>query len=178
MRRAKCVPMICGMSLMMLCASPVVWAQNATISRANAQAEPAPGPVPEQIVNAKSVFISNTAPDGMPSDILEHFGEPNRPYDQLYTAMRAWGRYELADSPEPADLVMEIHFMRSNATGGLGEGAEFYLSILDTKTHFVLWTLVEPVKGAVRKVSWEKNIDDSVDRLVSDLKMMGGAQQQ
>lgn len=178
MRKAKCVQMICGIGLLMLCASPALWAQSATNSKGNAQSRPAPGPLPAQIVNAKSVFISNTAPDGMPSDILEHFGEPNRPYDQLYAAMKVWGRYELADSPGPADLVMEIHFMRSFATGGLGEGAEFYLSILDTKTHFVLWTLVEPVKAAVRRVSWEKNIDDSVDRLVSDLKVMGGVQQQ
>lgn len=114
----------------------------------------------------------------MPSDILEKFGEPNRPYDQFYTAMKAWGRYELADSPEDADLVMEIHFMRSFATGGLGEGAEFYLSIVDAKTHFVLWTLVEPVEGAVRRASWEKNIDASDRTLVNDMKMIAVPQGQ
>lgn len=172
MRKTGYIQMICGMGLLMLCASPMLWAQSAAITKGNAQA--APGPVPAQIVNAKSVFISNTAPDGMPSDILEHFGEPNRPYDQLYAAMKGLGRYQLASAPADADLVLEIHFMRSFATGGLGEGAEFYLSILDAKTHYVLWTLVEPVKAAVRKASWDKNIDDSVDRLVSDLKMMGG----
>jgi len=176
MQKTKWVTMVYGMSVLILCACPALWAQSATISKGKTQV--VPGPVPAQIMNAKSVFISNTAPDGMPSNILENFGEPNRPYDQLYAAMKTWGRYELADSPEPADLVMEIHFMRSYATGGLGEGAEFYLSILDTKTHYVLWTLVEPVKAAVRKVSWEKNIDDSVGRLVSDLKVMGGPQQQ
>src|SRR5215469_10898703 len=176
MRKAKSVIVIYGMGLLMLCASPALWAQSATGSKGKAQV--VPGPVPTQVANAKSVFISNTAPDGMPSNILENFGEPNRPYDQLYAAMKAWGRYELAGSPADADLVMEIHFMRSYATGGLGEGAEFYLSILDQKSHYVLWTLVEPVEGAVRKVSWEKNIDGSVDMLVSDLKVMGGPQQQ
>jgi len=150
MRKAKRVTMICSMSLLMLCASPALWAQGATISKGNKKPMPVLAPVPAQIMNAKSVFISNTAPDGMPSDILEHFGEPNRPYDQLYAAMKAWDRYQLASSPEDADLVMEIHFMRSYATGGLGEGAEFYLSILDQKSHYVLWTLVEPVEGAVR----------------------------
>jgi hypothetical protein len=137
-----------------------------------------PGPLPAQIVNAKSVFISNTAPDGMPSLILQNFGEPNRPYDQLYAAMKSWGRYVLAGSPADADLVLEIHFTRSVYTGGLGEGAEFYLSIIDAKTHFVLWTVVEPVKGAVRKVSWEKNIDASVDALVNDMKVIAGTQPQ
>lgn len=164
-----------GVVLLIACLAPLVRAQTAPNGKQKTTI--APGPIPGQIVNAKNVFISNTAPDGMPSDILERFGEPNRPYDQLYAAMKQWGHYELADSPANSDLVLEIHFTRSYATGGLGEGAEFYLSILDTKTHFVLWTLVEPVEGAVRKVSWEKNIDDSVGRLVSDLKVIGGPQQ-
>ncbi|MFZ0335996.1 MAG: hypothetical protein WA855_12265 [Candidatus Acidiferrales bacterium] len=82
----------------------------------------------------------------------------------------------MAGGPAEADLVLEIHFARSVYTGGLGEGAEFYLSIVDTKTHFVLWTLVEPVEGAVRKVSWEKNIDASVRALVNDLKTLTGSQ--
>jgi hypothetical protein len=137
-----------------------------------------PGPVPAQIANAKSVFISNTAPDGMPSDILQHFGEPNKPYDQLYAAMKSWGRFQLADSPDGAGLVLEIHFMRSAFTGGLGQGAEFYLSILDEKTHFVLWTLVEPVEAAVRKATWERNVNTSVVALVNDMKTLADPTQQ
>lgn len=174
MRKVTYAKLISAVGLLIFCTAPMLWAQNTP----NGKAQVAPGPVPAQIINAKSVFISNTAPDGMPSNILENFGEPNRPYDQLYAAMKSWGRYQLAGSPEDADLVLEIHFTRSFQTGGLGEGAEFYLSILDEKTHFVLWTLVEPVEGAVRKVSWERNINSSVDRLVSDLRMMGGPQQQ
>ncbi len=172
MRKEAWFTTIGKMSLVMLLAGPWVMA------RAQGKAAVLPGPVPAQIVNAKSVFISNTAPDGMPSDILEKFGEPNRPYDQLYAAMKAWGRYELAGAPADADLVMEIHFSRSVYTGGVGQGAEFYLSILDAKTHFVLWTLVEPVEAAVRKVSWEKNIDASVRALANDMKPLAGLQQQ
>lgn len=174
MRNVKCVKLVCGVALLIFCVSPILRAQNSSDKKALT----VPGPVPAQIANAKSVFISNTGPDGMPSDMLEKFGEPNRPYDQLYAAMKSWGRYQLAGSPEDADLVLEIHFTRSFVTGGLGEGAEFYLSVLDEKTHFVLWTLVEPVEGAVRKVSWERNIDSSVDRLVGDFRIMGGPQQQ
>jgi hypothetical protein len=175
MRKAAWLAAIGALSLAMVLCSAGVQAGVQTSSQKGAiQA----GPLPAQIVNAKNVFISNTAPDGMPSDILEHFQEPNRPYDQLYTAMKAWGRYELADSPADADLVIEIHFVRSFATGGLGEGAEFYLSIVDAKTHFVLWTLVEPVEAAVRKVSWEKNIDASVRALVNDMKVIAGPQGQ
>ncbi len=157
MRKGAWFTTIGKMSLLMLLAGPWVMARAQSASITKGQGPVLPGPVPAQIVNAKSVFISNTAPDGMPSLILEKFGEPNRPYDQLYVAMKTWGRYELAGSPADADLVLEIHFSRSVYTGGLGQGAEFYLSILDVKTHFVLWTLVEPVEAAVRKVSWEKN---------------------
>lgn len=173
MRNVNYLKLIC-IGLLIVCMGPIVWTQNAP--NGNEKAIVAPGPLPAQILNAKSIFISNTAPDGMPSDILERFGEPNRPYDKLYAAMKSWGHYELADSPGNADLVLEIHFTRSFVTGGFGEGAEFYLSVLDAKTHFVLWTLVEPVEAAVRKGSWEKNIDSSVDRLVSDLKVLAGPQ--
>ncbi|MFZ0415963.1 MAG: hypothetical protein WBE20_04570 [Candidatus Acidiferrales bacterium] len=175
MPKANSLTALGKVSLVVLLASPwlVARAQSKPAKMATA-----PGPVPAQIANAKSVFISNTAPDGMPSIILENFKEPNRPYDQLYAAMKAWGRYTLADSPADADLVMEIHFRASAYTGGLGQGEEFYLSILDAKTHFVLWTFIEPVEAAVRKASWEKNVDTSVTGLVNDMKTVAGGQQQ
>lgn len=171
MQKTKWPAAIGQVTLLMILSSAVLTAR---AQSGTEQATP-PAPFPAQIANAKSVFISNTAPDGMPSDMLQSYGEPNRPYDQLYGAMKKWGRYELAGAPTDADLVMEVHFMRSNATGGMGEGAEFYVSILDRKTHFVLWTFVEPVKGAIRKVSWEKNIDASVRALVNDLRNSDGA---
>lgn len=171
MRQTKWLATIGKVSLLVAC-----WCASA-VAQGQKVAAPAmqPAPVPAQIANAKSVFISNTAPDGMPSDMLESYGEPNRAYDQLYADIKAWGRYQMADAPSNADLVMEIHFRRSTVTGGQGEGAEFYVSVLDEKSHFVLWTFVEPVKGAIRKVSWEKNMDDSVRSLVDDLKLTIGA---
>jgi hypothetical protein len=167
---------IVGKVCLLILASSVWLAAHA--QTATLPGSPLPGPVPAQIANAKSVFISNTAPDGMPSDILEHFGEPNKPYDQLYAAMKSWGRFQLAGSPQDGDLVLEIHFMRSFETGGIGQGAEFYLSILDPKTHFVLWTLVEPVEAAVRKATWERNMNTSVLALVNDMKTLAGPTQQ
>lgn len=174
MRKADWFTTLVKMSLVALLWSPWVMAR----AQSKAKQAVTPGPIPAQIASAKSVFISNTAPDGMPSDLLEKFQEPNRPYDQLYAAMKAWGRCELAGSPGDADVVIELHFTRSFATGGIGEGAEVYLAILDTKTHFVLWTLVEPVEAAVRKVSWEKNIDASVRALMNDMKVIAGPGQQ
>ena len=46
------------------------------------------------------------------------------------------------------------------------------LSILDAKTHFRLWTLVEPVGGAFRRVTWDKNFADGMSRLMNDLKKL------
>jgi hypothetical protein len=51
------------------------------------------------------------------------------------------------------------------------------LRILDAKAHFVLWTIVEPVEGAYRKETWEKNFNAGVTNLVSDLKNMSGETQ-
>ncbi|MFZ0335995.1 MAG: hypothetical protein WAN10_18710 [Candidatus Acidiferrales bacterium] len=85
MRKGTWFRTIGEMTLVMLLAGPWMMAR----AQSSSKNPVTPGPVPAQIANAKSVFISNTAPDGMPSIILEKFGEPNRPYDQLYAGMKA-----------------------------------------------------------------------------------------
>ena len=74
--------------------------------------------------------------------------------------MKSWGRYELVASPADADLVFELRFTAPIADFGKTAIYEpqLGLSIFDTKTHFVLWTLTEPVQGAFRKATWEKNV--------------------
>lgn len=48
------------------------------------------------------------------------------------------------------------------------------LEILDAKSHFLLWTIVEPMEGAYRKTTWQSNLNTGVTNLVSDLKNITG----
>jgi hypothetical protein len=79
--------------------------------------------------------------------------------------MKSWGRYELAADPADADLVFEIR-LRSTSTYDLE------LTILDGKTPFKLWALSESVESAVRKSTWQKNLNTGVANLVNDLRKL------
>jgi hypothetical protein len=134
---------------------------------AQQQAAP-PAPVPPQIVTARKIFVSNTSADGTSAGYFWKIGGPTRPFDEFYAAMKNWGRYELVSAPADADLVFEIRF--GEPVGILG--APCVISILDAKTHFTLWTLVEPMQGALRKGTWEKNFTQGMTKIVEDLKKL------
>jgi hypothetical protein len=135
----------------------------------NAQPQAAPpAPIPAQIITARRVFVSNTSADGASAVYFWKIGGANRPYDEFYAAMKNWGRYELVSAPADADLVFEIRF--GEEAGILG--APCVISILDAKTHFTLWTLVEPMPGALRKGTWEKNFTQGMTKIIEDLKKL------
>ena len=134
--------------------------------------EAPPAPVPGQIPAAKKVFIANGGVDGTALEVCRRAGEPDQPYNHLYAAMKNWGRYELLDSPADADLVFEIRFTAPSVQCGTSTcyGPQLEVSILDTKTHFKLWTVTEPVEGAFRKATWLKNFNQAMTSLVDDMK--------
>ena len=141
---------------------------------AGQQAKDATAPVPAQIVAAHKIFIANAGADIESLAIFKRAGEPDQAYDRFYSAMQAWGRYELVLSPGEADLVLEIRFsapMYYNGTLAIYE-PQFGVRILDAKTHFLLWVLAEPVEGAFRKATWLKNFDRGLDALMDDLKKL------
>lgn len=134
-------------------------------------------PIPAQISTAKTVFISNTGVDINSLEAMKRAGDRNQAYDEFYRAVKDWGRYRLVGAPAEADLVFEIRFITPMIPNGNGVNYEpqILLTILDTKTHFPLWALVEPVQGAFRKATWEKNLKDGVTNLVNDVKELSGA---
>lgn len=142
-----------------------VWAQ---IPQAGAPA----APVPTQIASAKKVFISNMGTDSMSAAAFRYERAENKPYDEFYAAVKAWGRYQLVDSPADADLIYEIGFTAPITDVGrlTAHQPQFNLSIVDPRTHFRLWTLLAPVN--VRRVTWDKNLADGMKNLMEDLKKL------
>jgi hypothetical protein len=43
---------------------------------------------------------------------------------------------------------------------------------VDAKTHFTLWSLTEPVNGAMRKETWKKNVTQGTASLINDVKKL------
>src|ERR1035438_9855188 len=56
-----------------------------------------PAPLPEVIVTAHKVFLSN----GGGSDLA---------YDAFYSEMKNWGKYQIVGSPDDAELIVELSY--------------------------------------------------------------------
>jgi len=134
------------------------------------------GPIPSQVLTARKVFISNAGADALADAAFRRLGDPNRPYSRFYSEMKNWGKYELVSAPGDAELVFEIHF--GSPISGCDQltnyAPNFELSILDTRTHFTLWKITAPVDGAIRKATFEKNLDQGMSRLMTELKGLTG----
>jgi len=130
-----------------------------TVPRAEAKkaAEPATAPIPLQVLSGKRVFISYLESDADP-------GAPNLTYNEFYAIMKSWGKYELVTAPADADLVFEIRYV-----SGFSD-SQLCLSIVDPKTHFVLWPFIQHVQSSSRETARRKNFDQAMSDLVDDVK--------
>jgi len=134
-----------------------------------------PGPhVPAAIVNAKRIFVANAGADSglFPQPFS---GDPDRGYNQLYTALQAVGRYQLVDDPSQADLVLELHLIApygptgANKVNGAADPLpSFRLVIYDARSHFLLWALTESIEVAYIQKTHDRNFDEALSNLITD----------
>ncbi len=140
----------------LICATPLLTSNIATAKKPD---EPPAAPIPVQITTAKKVFISYGVGDADP-------GAPNLTYNEFYALMKDWGKFELTRAPADADLVFEIRFV-----SGITD-AQLLLTIVDPKTHVVLWPLVQHVEHSSRESARRKRFDDAMEDLIGDLKQL------
>ena len=134
-------------------------------------------PVPAQIAAAKKVFISNGSVETGSYEISAKIGDADRPYNQFYAAMKAWGHYELVSSPAEADLVFELRFLAPLSASGEGLSSfrpQLRLTILDARTHFILWTVTQPVRDATLPKNFVKNFNQGISDLANDIARLAG----
>jgi len=131
--------------------------------------------VPKAIEKAKSVFVSNGGSDA--GLFPEPFsGDPNRGYFAFMKALRDAHTLEVVDDPARADMVLEIHLsapmgpMHMSKQLGSADALPFFkLTIYDRKTHFVLWTITEPIEIAMLQKTHDRNFDQALSHIVDDL---------
>lgn len=134
--------------------------------------------VPIGILNAKSVFLSNGGSDA--GLFPEPFsGDANRPYFGFLAHLQQLQKYDLLPDPSQADLVMEIQLLaptgpqnRSKQLGAADFLPFFKLTIYDRKTHYVLWTITEPIELAMRQKTHDNNFDVALSHVVDDLQAL------
>jgi hypothetical protein len=145
----------------------------ATTSRAQNAAQPFVAPVPPQLVDSTIVFLSNggVSPD-LRDRITSAGPNANTPYNQLYDALQNSKRFRLASTPGAAELVFELSFTDPATTCGNDKtctAMQMELVIYDVKTHFRLWTFIEPVDSALLNSNFVKNLNATVAALVADV---------
>lgn len=103
-------------------------------------------PLPDAVLQAKTVFISNQAGDA-------------RFADRCYDELQKWGRYKVVTDPKDADIIFEIttevHIVgyradaQANSYGDTTYATarshpirrgETYVSVVDAKTKMVYWS--------------------------------------
>ena len=131
-------------------------------------------PLPSAITNAKTIFVSNG-------------GGSNLAFDAFYAKMKEWGKYQIVGSPAEADLIVELAYRvvdegprvwsttnTYNNTTHIHsveiKDAQVVLTIYDAKSKTSLWSETDHRKPAGRQKNIDKEIVNSAERLVGDLK--------
>ena len=139
---------------------------------------PPPPSVPPGLLTARTVFVSNAGADSglFPSPFS---GDPDRAYQQFYTAIQSWRHYQLVSDPTQADLVLELRLTApdgpqspNKSTGASDPLPMFRLVIYDRRTHYILWALTESIDKANLQKTHDKNFDVALEELTNDLKRL------
>ncbi len=131
-----------------------------------------------RLAAAKTAFVKN----GGGSDI---------PYDAVLSGMEGWGRFMLVDSPQKADIIVEVTSpseegggvsVSSSTSTGSGRreekttttrqlsGNTVKLVVYDARNKGPLWSASEQAKSAFRQKAREDNLLQAGQRLVSKFR--------
>lgn len=154
---------------------------------ANAQRPTARAPVPQQVLDARRVFIGNGGGESYGADTYFHLtkfdGGPDRAYNSFYAAVKEWGHYDLVGSTDSADLVLVIRFTnpavdRTNANATSDQPHDWIydpqlnLSMNDPRTGLAVWHMTEHIEPADDRLVANRHFDDAVSRLVGNLQRL------
>jgi hypothetical protein len=137
-----------------------------------------PAPLPEAIVTAHNVFLSN----GGGSDLA---------YDAFYSEMKKWGKYQIVGSPDAAELIVELSYQVEDMGTRVWSSVNTYnnttqvhsrqlidpkliLTIYDARTKNSLWSTVDHRRLARLEKNREKEMINSAERLVEELRSRSG----
>jgi hypothetical protein len=145
----------------------------------NAQQPPEKKPLIEtpsmRLAAAKNVFITRTHGSRIPLDVIK-------------STLEGWGRFTFVETPEKADLIIEISSTgdsgvqvsssskvspetgqeeKSSSTRKDISPTEVKMTVFDSRNKHGLWTATESVKFAMKEKGKENNLVDASERLAS-----------
>lgn len=146
-----------------------------TVQTTCAQQTTLAAPVPSQIQQAQTIFLTNSGSDpNFPIDAT-------KAYNDIYAALQTWGRYKLVNSPDWADLVFQLKGIApiTDVSGNRGgvysvTSPAFQITILDPKSNIALWTITSPVTVTGKNEVLARWVSLSETNLVSRIKVVAG----
>ncbi len=133
---------------LMLVLSHCCFAQTATPSSTQTAGDDKYAPLPDQIANAKTVFLMNETGKA-------RFG------DAVYKQIRTWNRWQVITDKTQADLILVV----TDKGGMKSMNPSFYLNVIDPKTGNQLWTSRTTMQGKL----W-RSLDSVARSLLSDVQ--------
>lgn len=152
----------------------------ASVASAQIPAYTEAGPIPSGLTSAQTLFVSNGGSESLffPDSLS---GDANRPYSQFYAALKATEKYDLVSDPSQADLVLYLRLVAFDCrslsyqcTGTPDPRPMFRLTIYDRKTHYVLWTITEPIESAILLKNHDRNFDAALNALIREFEHVTG----
>lgn len=119
---------------------------------------------------------------------VRHGGGNEIPYNAVLSGMEGWARYTLVDSPEKADIIVEVTSPgetngvsisgRTETAGGKESsastkqlsGTDVRLVVYDARSKMPLWSASEPAKSAFRQKAREDNLLHAGQRLIAKFR--------
>jgi hypothetical protein len=131
-------------------------------------------PMPSAIANARKVFITNG-------------GGSNLAFDEFYSDVKTWNRFELVGSPSAADIIFELRYFVEDKGTRVWSSTNTYtgatqvysnrvtdpqlsINFYDAKTKDLLWSVTDHRRLARREKNREKETINSADRLVQNIR--------
>jgi hypothetical protein len=152
---------------------------------AGAQQPPAPTPEPKSAPAATPPAVPADRLKASKNIFLKRTGGSDIPYNVINSGFEGWGRYVLVDTPDKADLIMEISApsddsgtrvtaKTSRETGmpesGYSSSKEISsdpikITVYDAKSKRPLWSATDKPKFAMKQKAKENNLVESAERL-------------
>ena len=128
-----------------------------------------------RLAAAKNVFITRTHGSRIPLDVIR-------------STMECWGRFTFVETPEKADLIIEISSTgdsgvqvsssskvspetgqeeKSNSTRKDISPTDIKMTVFDSRNKRALWAASESVKFAMKEKAKENNLVDAAERLAA-----------
>jgi len=110
------------------------------------------------------------------------------PFEVIRSTMEGWGRFTFVETPEKADLIIEIassgdsgvqvsssskvspetgHEEKSSSTRKDISPTDVKMTVIDARNKRALWAATESVKFAMKEKAKENNIVEAAERLAS-----------